>query len=61
MVMCVLMTVAVIVTVGLTVFVAVAMRVIVPVVFYRERQCVSLSGVMVRSLVGPDHVQKPRL
>lgn len=59
-VMCVLMTVAVIVTVGFTVFVPVAMRVIVPMVFYQKRQCVSSSGVMVQSIGGSDHVQMPR-
>lgn len=54
------MPVFMIVTVGFAMLVTVAMRVIVPVVFCRERQCVSLSGVKV-SRSGSYHVQMPRL
>jgi len=57
----VLMTVSMIVTMSFAMVVAVAaMRVVVPVVLCRERQCVSFSSVMVRRS-GPDHVQMPRL
>ena len=60
MVVSVLMPVFMIVTVGFAMLVAVAMRVIVPMVFYQKRQCVSSSGVMVQSIGGSDHVQMPR-
>lgn len=54
------MPVFMIVTVGFAMLVTVAMRVIVPVVFCRERQYISLSDVM-GSRLSSYRVQMPRL